>query len=106
MAERKKPTKVQAGAEWLRLRKNTVVAHWLYGIFCAIVAWQFFPAGIIFLLIFARWERWNDQNEKLRQADYKPEGDLDFWDAFIVKIICFVPIVILHVCSILSIRWY
>ena len=105
MSEKKKPT-IEAAAQWLRLRKNTVVAHWLYGIFCAIVAWQFFPAGIIFLMIFDRWERWNDQNEKLRQADYKPQGDLDWWDSFAVKVICFVVIVILHACSILSIRWY
>jgi hypothetical protein len=105
MSEKKKPT-IEAAAEWLRLRKNTVVAHWLYGIFCAIVAWQFFPAGIIFLMIFYRWEGWNDQNEKLRQADYKPQGDLDWWDSFAIKVICFGVIVILHACGILSIRWY
>jgi len=105
MSEKKKPT-IEAAAQWLRLRKNTVVAHWLYGIFCALAAWQFFPAGIIFLMIFDRWERWNDQNEKLRQADYKPQGDLDWWDSFVVKIICFAAIVILHACGILSIRWY
>ena len=106
MAETRKPTKVEAVAEWLRLRKNTVVAHWLYGLFCAIVGWQFFPAGVIFLLIFMRWERWNDQNEKLRQGNYKPQGDLDWWDSFAVKVICFAAIVILHACGILSIRWY
>jgi hypothetical protein len=101
-----KPTKVEAAAEWLRLRKNTVVAHWLYGLFCAIVARQFFPAGIIFLLIFAWWERWNDQNEKLRQLNYKPEGDLDFWDAFVVKIPSFAIIIALDLAGKISIRWY
>jgi hypothetical protein len=106
MDERIKPSKVEAVAEWLRLRKNTVVAHWLYGIFCAVVAWQFFPAGIIFLMIFDRWERWNDQNEKLRQANYKPQGDLDWWDAFVVKIPSFAIIIGLDIGGILSIRWY
>jgi len=105
MAE-KKLSKIEAISQWLRLRKDSVIAHWLYGVFCAIVAWQFFPAGIIFLLIFAWWERWNDQNSKIRESNYKPEGDLDFWDAFAVKIPSFAIIVALHIGGILSIRWY
>jgi len=98
--------KIEAIAKWLRLRKNTVWAHWLYGLFCALVAWQFFPAGIVFLGIFAWWERWNDQNEHIRQRHYTPEGDLDWWDAFVVKIAAFAVLLGLHIGGILSIRWY
>jgi hypothetical protein len=98
--------KLISAQEWLRLRKKTVLAHWLYGLFCAIVAWQFFPAGITLLLIFAGWEMWNDVNEKKRQSTYKPEGDLDFWDALVVKISSFAIIVVLHIIGVLTIRWY
>jgi hypothetical protein len=98
--------KLTSAQEWLRLRKKTVLAHWLYGLFCALVAWQFFPAGIIFLLIFARWERWNDDNEKIRQTTYKPQGDLDFWDALVVKIPSFAIILVLHITGVLRINWY
>lgn len=94
-------------AHWLRLRKNSVWAHWLYGVFCALAAWQFFPAGIIFLLIFAGWERWNDENESIRQwPHYKPEGDLDFWDALVVKVPSFAIILVLNARDMLTIRWY
>ncbi|MCJ7791858.1 MAG: hypothetical protein MUP49_05580, partial [Dehalococcoidia bacterium] len=83
----KKLSRAEVAGQWLRLRKNTVWAHWLYGLFCALTAWQFFPAGIIFLGIFAWWERWNDHNERIRQwPNYKPEGDIDFWDALVVKV--------------------
>ena len=99
--------KIAAVAEWLRLRKKSVVAHWFYGLFCAIVAWQWFPAGLIFLYIFERFERWNDQNEKIRQiTGYPPQGDLDWWDAFVVKISAFVILLGLHIGGIVSIRWY
>jgi hypothetical protein len=106
-----KLTGAAAVAKWLRLRKNTVWAHWLYGLFCALAAWQFFPAGIIFLLIFARWERWNDTNEKIRAElnhlpPYKPEGDLDFWDSLVVKVPSFATILALNAAGILTIRWY
>lgn len=93
-------------AEKIRLRKNTVWAHWLVGLLCAIAAWQFFPAGLAFFLIFARWERWNDQNEKVRRPNYLPEGDLDTWDALVVKFSSFAIIVVLHAAKILTIRWY
>ena len=99
-------SRIEAIAHWLRFRKNTVWAHWLYGLFCALAAWQFFPAGIIFLGIFAWWERWNDQNEKTRKPNYTPEGDLDFWDAFIVKIPSFAVILALNAVGKVSIRWY
>jgi len=85
---------------WLRLRKNTVVAHWLYGLFCALVSWQFFPGGLIFLYIFERLERWNDQ------CDGTTEGAMDWWDSFVVKIGAFAIILILHFVGILTIRWY
>jgi len=98
--------KLRAAQEWLRLRKKTVLAHWLYGLFCAIVAWLFFPAGIIFLGIFAWWERWNDQNEKERNPIYKAEGDMDFWDALVVAIPSFVIILVLDIAGKLSIGWY
>lgn len=109
--KQKQLSRAEAIAEWLRLRKDTVWAHWLYGLFCAFAAWQFFPAGIIFLGIFAWWERWNDQNEKIRrqlhqQPPYKPEGDLDWWDAFVVKIPSFFIILLLNAIGILTIRWY
>jgi len=99
-------SRIEAIARWLRFRKNTVWAHWLYGLFCALAAWQFFPAGIVFLAIFAWWERWNDRNEEIRQHHYLPEGDLDFWDAFVIKVSSFAVILGLDFGGILSIRWY
>jgi len=107
MCEEKKLTRLERAQSWLRLRKKTVLAHWLYGAFCAFVSWQFFPAGITFLLIFAGWEIWNDNNEKWRQwPHYKPEGDLDFWDSLVVKAPSFGIILILHAREILTITWY
>lgn len=99
-------SRLERAQEWLRLRKKSVVAHWLVGLFCAITAWQFFPAGIALFLIFAWWERWNDQNEKLRRPSYLPEGDLDAWDALVVKYSSFAIIVALHAAKVLTIRWY
>ena len=108
MSEQKeKLSRAEAISRWLRLRKRSVWAHWFYGLFCAAVSWQWFPGGLIFLYIFERFERWNDKNEKMRKApNYLPEGDLDWWDAFVIKIPAFALLLGLHIGGILSIRWY
>lgn len=98
--------KLDTAKQWLRLRKKTVWAHWGYGLFCAFVSWQWFPGGLIFLYIFERFERWDDENEKVRQSNYVPVGDIDWWDAFVIKIPAFVILLGLHIAGILSIRWY
>lgn len=92
--------KLESVGKWLRLRKKTVVAHWLYGVLCAYVAMLFFPAGLVLLGIFAGDEYWNDWCEKKR------EGEKDWWDAFLFFCIGFIAILILQACNIVSVRWY
>jgi hypothetical protein len=100
-----KPTKFDAAQKWLRLRKNTVIAHWLYGMLCAVATIQYAPFGCFLILLFALFEYWNDKNMAQRQANYVPEGDMDFWDAFAVLGICISPALILNWLGIISIRW-
>lgn len=91
---------------WLKLRKRTVVAHWLFGKLCAVVAVLFFPAGFGLLIMFGVFEWWNDQNLRIRVGDsYKPEGDEDWWDSFLAFCIGFSGAVILDIIGIISIRW-
>jgi len=98
--DKERPGKLKAIQEWLRLRKNTVIAHWLYGLLCGIITMMYFPAAITLLLIFAGWEAWNDK------CDHSHDGALDWWDSFLVFCIAFTVIVILALCGIVSIRWY
>jgi len=93
---------------WLKLRKRTVVAHWLLGILCAVIAVLFFPAGICLLVIFAGFEAWNDwcNNKNVTGCINKWEGAEDWWDSFLTFCIVFTVAVILHIIGIISIRWY
>jgi len=98
---------LKAAQNWLRLRKRTVIAHWLYGMLCGVASVLFFPAGIVLLFLFASWEKWNDQGEKLRQGKkYKPEGDLDFWDSLLIYAAIVGIALVLHIIQILAIRWW
>ena len=92
---------------WLKLRKRTVPAHWAFGVLCAVVWWQFFPAAAFLIGLFAFFEWWNDKNMRVRVGDlYKPEGDEDWWDSFVVLCMCLSPMIILNIVGIISIRWY
>ena len=105
MSEDKKP-RLKAMQEWLRLRKNTVIAHWLWGSVCGYAISQNFVASLVLLGLFAGWEAWNDRNMRIRQKDYKPEGDMDWWDSFVAYGIWLGVTLILNGCGIVSIRWY
>ena len=84
---------------WIKVRKNTVYSHWLYGLLCGLVAGLYFPGGVALLVLFAVLEAWNDHCEDKR------EGCTDWWDAFIVFSGTFAVIVILHLIGVISIRW-
>jgi hypothetical protein len=88
-----------------QLRKNTVIAHWLFGILCAVVGVLFFPAALSLLVIFGAWEFWNDRNLRKHNRKYKPEGDMDWWDSFSVFCFVFAVMVILNLFNIVRIRW-
>lgn len=87
-------------ALWPKLRKWTVPIHWAFGLFCAWLAWQFFPAGALLLGIFAGWEWWNDWAERTRW------GYLDWHESFITFCLGFVVELILHCIGIITIRWW
>ena len=90
-----------------QLRKQSVVAHWIWGVTCGITSAVFFPASLVLLLIFGWWEQWNDRNEKIRQGKgYKNVGDLDFWDSFVVYCGPFGIILFLNLFGLITIRWY
>lgn len=84
---------------WTRVRKKSVLAHWLYGVLCAIVALQFFPACLALLVVFGVMEWWNDWAENAR------EGCSDWWDAFLVFCIGFGVILFLDLLGKVNIRW-
>jgi hypothetical protein len=88
------------------LRKWTVPVHWAYGLFCAFVAWQFFPAGILLLGIFAGMEVWNDKEEKARDPAYLPSGCADWWDCFVTFCPGFGVELLLHTTHIITITWW
>lgn len=92
--------KLAAASEWLRLRKKSVVAHWLFGGLCAGLSAAFFPAGFLLMFVFAVWEWWNDRNHGTH------EGDIDWWDAFLIFCIGLTVILTLHLCGEILIRWY
>lgn len=91
---------LEAVAQWLRLRKNTVIAHWLFGGICAAFSAAFFPAGFLLMGVFGIWERWNDI------CDGSDEGAQDWWDAFLTFCIGLAVILILYFCDIMTITWY
>ena len=84
---------------WIELRKKSVIAHWLYGLLCGIVAGLYFPAGVVLLVIFGGMEWWNDYCKGTK------EGCDDWWDAFAVFCGAFSVIAILHLAGAVSIRW-
>jgi len=86
--------------DWLRLRKKSVMAHWLFGALSAGFSAAFFPAGFVLMYVFDRWERWNDK------CNGSNEGARDWWDAFLIFCIGLLVILILYLCGIMAIRWY
>jgi hypothetical protein len=92
--------KLETTKAWLRLRKNTVIAHWLFGAICAGFSAAFFPAGFLLMGVFAGWEKWNDK------CDGSNEGAQDWWDAFLTFCIGLLVILILYFCERMAIRWY
>lgn len=92
--------KLEAINTWLRLRKKTVVAHWLFGALCAGFSAVFFPAGFLLMGVFAGWEKWNDK------CDGSHDGAQDWWDAFLIFCIGLTVLLILHFCGKASIKWY
>lgn len=93
-------TKLNATAEWLRLKKKTVVAHWLFGALCAGFSAAYFPAGFLMMGFFAHFEKWNDK------CDGSHEGAQDWWDGFLIFCVGLTLILILHFCGRMEIRWY
>lgn len=91
--------KLDATNKWLRLRKNSVIAHWLFGGLCAGFSAAFFPAGLILMGIFAGWEWWNDK------CDGSDEGAMDWWDAFLTFCIGLTVILVLYFCGKMTIKW-
>ncbi len=99
------PSKVDAAQQWIRLRKKSVIAHWLYGGLCAVVAAAFFPAGLALLGIFGIWEHWNDKNLAKRVPGYLPQGDMDWWDAFFMAAVVFTVLFIFYLFGKITITW-
>jgi len=85
---------------WFKLRKWTVPAHWLFGVLCAVVATQYFPAAIVLLSMFAAWEVWNDWCEDSK------DGAADFWDAFFIFCIGLSVAVILNLVGVIGFKWH
>jgi hypothetical protein len=83
-----------------RLRKWTTPIHLLFGIMCCIASIQFFPAGIIILVIFAGAELWNDH------CDNTNEGYMDWWESFLTFCITFAIALVLNWLKVINIRWY
>jgi len=83
----------------IALRKWTTPVHWAFGVLCAVVATQHFPAGILLLLVFAGNQIWNDW------AENKKEGCTDWWESFLVFCIVFSVALILDLVGVISIRW-
>lgn len=84
---------------WYKLRKYTVIAHWLYGLLCAYIGMKYFPASLAMMGLFAGFERWNDW------CDGSKEGANDWWDAVATYTIGFVIVLILEAIGLVTIRW-
>ena len=82
-----------------KLRKNTVVVHWLYGFLCAYIAMKYFPASLAMMGLFAGLERWNDL------CDNTNEGCTDWWDSVVTYSAGLVVILILEGIGLVAIRW-
>jgi hypothetical protein len=88
-------------ALWPKLRKWTVPIHWGFGFACAVLAWQFFPAGMLLLGIFAGWEGWNDWADKTR------DGCQDWHESFLTFCMLFFGVILpLHIARVIAIRWW
>lgn len=92
--------KLDALANWLRLRKDTTPAHWGFGALCTALSALFFPAGWLALGVFGIWEHWNDKSLGTK------EGHMDWWEAFMVFCIGLALLVILAFCGKITIIWY
>jgi len=101
---------------WNVLRKPTTPVHWIFGVFCAVISWQFFFAGFALMVLFAGDELWNDKELLGRQKIleehgldsgplYVPEGCTDWWESFLTYCLSFGVILILNFAHVLTIRW-
>jgi hypothetical protein len=91
---------------WLKIRKNSVIVHWLFGVLCAVVAVLWFPASVILLLLFAMDEVWNDHDGIKNGITTKYSGCEDWWDAFLVFCFGLSIDVILNLAKVIEINWY
>lgn len=87
------------------LRKQTVIAHWVYGAICAYLLTQSAILSLILMAGFGLWEWWNDGDMLSRDSGYLSEGALDWWDAFVVFISGLVLILILSPFGITTLKW-
>jgi hypothetical protein len=85
--------------QWYRLRKKTVLAHWIYGLLCAYIAMKYFPASLAMMGLFGGFERWNDK------CSGSKEGAMDFWDGLLTYTVGFGVVLVLEGIGLLSIRW-
>jgi Fe2+ transport system protein B len=92
---------------YLKLRKWTCPAHWGYGVLLAAMFIKCWPLTVIFLLIFAMFEWWNDNNLKENLGKiYKKEGAMDWWDSFFVLGIGMGVAYILDALGVIAITWW
>jgi hypothetical protein len=93
---------------YLKLRKWTVPIHWAFGIFCVVIFVHCWPAAVVFMLLFAMFEWWNDKNLKENLGKiYKKEGDQDWWDSFFFLCIGVgVALIIMDGFGLITIRWW
>lgn len=107
---------------WDIIRKPTTPVHWLFGFIAAffIVAFGIW-AGILAMVGFAAWERWNDKEilkcqemciangHPLKYENwhgmYIPEGAMDFWESTVTFLIGLVLIGIFSAQRIVSVAW-
>lgn len=94
----------------LKLRKWTTPIHMIFGAGCGyIIANYGWPAGvvigIVFLVLFAVFEVWNDWSLKQQCPDYKPQGDMDWWESFLFCCIVIIVYVILDGIGIVNLNW-
>jgi len=86
--------------QWLRLRKKTTIVHFIYGALSAGFSAAFFPAGFLLMGVFAGDEAWDDWCNGTR------EGEMDWWEAFLVFTVLIGVALVLHFCGIWTIRWW
>ena len=81
------------------LRKWTTPVHWIYGMFCGVVAVEFFPAGVTLMLVFAGMEMWNDWCDGTRG------GCTDWWESFLTFCGAFGIALMLDLAGVIGITW-